>query len=288
VIEPLRSLRARFPNDLFVHLRYQDAIKERGVEGHLQGLFEEYLALRIEHPDDPFYLYLYGRALEGRTTLQAVSAMEEVLRLEPGFAPAHRTLAGIYATARFHDGEKEQAARAKFREACPRTIISPQPPPLPEPGDLSKAQQLLGQDDPGDQVADLVHKALQQDQWRLQKIRPFDWYTFEEQRRVAFEAQANQWKGWSLLVRHYRAIHQDSKAQQQLFEMQERFQRIRGERDPDLLWTAATALVGLYTEAKQPDAVRETLKKMETVLLAKPDRKRSAQLAKLKSQCSSR
>src|SRR5216684_5229770 len=87
VIEPLRSLRARFPNHLSVHLRYQDAIKERGVDGHLQGLFEEYLALKIEHPDDPFYLYLYGRALEGRTTPQAVSTMEEVLRLEPGFAP---------------------------------------------------------------------------------------------------------------------------------------------------------------------------------------------------------
>jgi hypothetical protein len=281
-IGALRSLRERFPDDVFVHLRYQDAINEVGVEGHLEEMFEEYLALTTKHPDDVFYLYLYGRTLEGRMTPQAVSTMEEVLKLDPAFAPAHRTLAEIYGSTRFGDRQKEKAERAKFAEACPGGSIPPQPPPLPQPGDLSRARQLLGQDDAEDRVAEVVYQAMQQDQWRLQRIRPFDWYTAEWKKQVALEAELTQWKGWSLLVRHYGAIHQDLKLQPLLVDMQDRFRRIHGDRNPHLFWTAATELVALYAQANQPDTVRETLKQMERFLLANPDGKRFAQLAKLK------
>src|ERR1700730_270700 len=63
---PFRALRDRFPADLFAHLRYQDAVADNGIEGHLKGMVAEYAKLRVEHPDETFYLYLHGRALEGR------------------------------------------------------------------------------------------------------------------------------------------------------------------------------------------------------------------------------
>src|SRR5713226_2469398 len=71
-----KALRERFPNDLFAHVRYQDAVNERGIEGHLKALTEEYLALRDAHPGELLYQYLQGRALEGRSTKQAIAAME--------------------------------------------------------------------------------------------------------------------------------------------------------------------------------------------------------------------
>jgi len=284
ITEALPALRDRFPGDLFIHLRYQDVINERGVQGHLDRMFGEYLALKTQHPDDPFHLYLFGRALEGRMTLRAASTMEEVLELDPGFALAHRTLAEIYSSARFRDREKARTERSRFQEACPGAMIPVQPPPLPRPGNLSGVERLIGRDDPEDRVAELVYRALLQDEWRLQRIRPFDWYTVERKKQAAREAQARQWKGWTLLVRHYRAIRQDSKAQALLLEMQDRFRRIHGDREPDLFWSAATALLELCAEGRQPDTAREMLKQIEKSPAAKAGHKRSAQLAKLKSR----
>ena len=288
VIEPLRSLRDRFPNDLFVHLRYQDAIKDRGVEGHLKELFEEYLVLKIKHPDDPFYLYLFGRTLEGRMTPQAISTMEEVFKFNPNFAPAHRTLAEIYGSARFRDRKKEKAERSAFQKTCPGSVIPTQPPPLPPPGDFSKAEQLLGQDESKERVVELVYQALQRDAWRLQRIRPFDWYTVEEKKQVAREGQLRQWSAWGLLVRHYRNTEQQDKASPLLEEMQGRLDRIQTDRDPDLFWAAGVTLTTLYLEGNQLDSARETLKRMETVLVKQPNRKRSAELARLKAKLKGR
>jgi hypothetical protein len=288
VIEPLRSLRGRFPDDLFVHLRYQDAIKERGVEGHLKEMFDEYLVLKIKHPDDPFHLYLFGRALEGRMTPQAISAMEEVLKLDPGFALAHRTLAEIYGSARFRQRKKEDAQRSMFQEACPGSVIPLQPPPLPPPGDFSAADRLLGQDGSKERVVELVDQALQQQAWRMHRIRPFDWYTAEEKKQVFLETQSAQWRGWSLLVRHYKALHQEPKAAQLLSELQDRFQQIHGDRSPDLFWTAGIALVQLQAEEKDNEKVREILTQMKKFLAATPDRRRSAELAKFRLKFASR
>jgi hypothetical protein len=109
----------------------------------------------------------------------------------------------------------------------------------------------------------------------------------ERKKQVALQVQAGQWKGWSLLVRHYRAIQRDSRAQALLFEMQDRFRRIRGDRNPDLFWTAATALVQLYAEGSQPERVHDTLKQMEKFIGPK-DGERSAQLGKMKLKYASR
>ncbi len=288
VIEPLRDLRRRLPKDLFVHTRYQDAIKERGVEGHLKEMLDEYLALKNEHADDPFYLYLYGRALEGRSTPQAISAMEEVLRFDPNFALAHQGLAEIYGSARFRDPKKEKSERAQFLAACSTGAIPSRPGPLPPPGDLAPAEKLVAQRNPNTDVPELVYQAMQRDAWRLQRIRPFDWYTVEEKKQVAREGQLRQWSAWSLLVRHYRNTEQQDKASPLLEEMQGRLDRIQTDRDPDLFWAAGVTLTTLYLEGNQLDSARETLKRMETVLVKQPNRKRSAELARLKAKLKGR
>jgi hypothetical protein len=125
---------------------------------------------------------------------------------------------------------------------------------------------------------------MQQDAWRLQRIRPFDWYTVEEKKQVAREGQLRQWSAWSLLVRHYRNTEQQEKASSLLEEMRGRLDRLQSERDPDLFWAAGTTLTALYLEGNQLDSARETLKRMEAVLVKQPDRKRSAELARLKAK----
>jgi len=165
-IEPLQTLRRQLPHDFFVHTRYQDLVNERGVEGELKEMFEEYMALRTRHPDSALHLYLYGRALEGRSTPQAISIIEEVLSVDAGFAPAHRTLAEIYGSARFHDPAKEEIERAKFSALCPSGVIPSRPIPLPPAGDLGEAERLVFGTSAAE-VPRLVYQAMQQDAWRL-------------------------------------------------------------------------------------------------------------------------
>jgi hypothetical protein len=95
---PFLAVRHRHPDNLFAHERYQDAVNEYGIEGHFRLLNKEYQALEFEHGDDPMYHYLYLRTLAGRRTSGAIQGLNDLLASYPDFAPAHRTLAAIYAT----------------------------------------------------------------------------------------------------------------------------------------------------------------------------------------------
>src|SRR3981081_2187415 len=44
-VAAFKELRERYSDNLFVHERYQDAVHQHGIEGHLQALTEEYQAL---------------------------------------------------------------------------------------------------------------------------------------------------------------------------------------------------------------------------------------------------
>ncbi len=282
---PFKALRERFPNDLFAHVRYQDAVNERGIEGHLKALTEEYLALRDAHPGELLYQYLQGRALEGRSTKQAIAAMEEVLASNANFAPAHRTLAEIYASAAFRDEPKEKAARRRFEQLCLGSSIAHRPAPPPEKSKLwSQAEGLLNQAKSDERVPELVYRALEEDEWRQQRIRPYDWYTAGYKKELKEEVQIEYWKGWGMVVQHFWKTNQTEKADQLLAEMQDRLSRL--ERDPasPVYWAGATTMVSLYGQAKQPVNVRRVLKAMQTSLKAKPDGKRAAQLGRLKAK----
>ena len=222
-IAPLQALRSRSPGDLFVHERYQDAVQQYGIEGHLRQLTEEYQALTLEHPGELMYVYLFARSMIGRNTPSAIERLNEILGKNPDFAPAHRELAEIYASEPFRDSAKEKIEQEKFLSACPGSLLARRPAPLPDPSPLiGRAEQMLAQNGNPEAVAAMALEGLGADEWRLQRIRPHDWYSVDYKRRSQRELQAEYWRVWSLQVRCYRKANQAEKAAELLRLMEQR------------------------------------------------------------------
>ncbi len=283
-LEALRTLRTRFERDLFVHLRYQDEVFERGIEGQLREMLEEYLLLRAGHEGDAFYLYLAGRAFEGRGTKRAVAMMEQVLAIDPDFAPAHRTLAEIYGSKAFRDPRKERDARRKLAAACPTSVIARRPAPLPPQSTFFtrlRESRLTPEQEAA--IPAEVQKALLQDEWRALRIRLFDWYEPPEQRRTLHAMQAEYWQAWSVLVRHYRRTGRQDEADKLLAEMEGRLLRLQRSRRGTTFPLAARTVLGLYAEGKQPENLRAVLARLKRSLDEHPDPKRASELAKVQA-----
>jgi hypothetical protein len=283
-LAPLRALRDQLERDLFVHLGYQDAIFDQGIEGHLKAMLEEYLRLQAQHPDDPFYLYLSARAFEGRGTRRSIAMLEQVLALDPDYSPAHRTLAEIYRSRRFRDRAKEAAARRRFHAACPGGIIARRPPPLPPHSTyFARLRESKPTPELEEAIPAEVQKALQQDEWRALRIRLFDWYEPAEQQKALHDLQAEYWQAWRVLVRHYRRTGQQAKADELLAEMEERMVRLQQSRRATTFALAARTVLGLYAEANQSDNLRAALARLQTSLHEHPDAKRAAELARVQA-----
>jgi hypothetical protein len=190
-VAPFLALRQRHPNDLVVHERYQDAVQRYGIEGHLRKLTEEYQVLALQHPDELMYKYLYARSLIGRNTASATEQMMEIVADQPDFAPAHRSLAEIHFSAAFHDQDKQKAELAHFLALCPGSALQLRPAALPDPSPLvDQAERLLADNgDPG-QIVALAQQGIREDEWRLQRIRPFDWYSVDYKRQSQRELQS--------------------------------------------------------------------------------------------------
>ena len=223
---PFRAVRDRHPDDLFAHERYQDAVNEYGIEGHLRLLNKEYQELDFKHPSDPIFHYLYLRTLAGRGTLGAIQGLNDLLAEHPDFAPAHRSLAGIYATAAFHDEEKETLERERCLALCPGGKLANWPPPIPDPSPLiDQAERMLTQgagrpDLP--RIIAMTIQGLKEFEWRSQRIRAFDWYTLDYKRQDARELRRHYWQAWAIQVRCYREAGQTENAEQLLRTMKRR------------------------------------------------------------------
>ena len=132
-------------------------------------------------------------------------------------------LAEIYASEAFRDSAKEQIEQEKFLSACPGSRLTRRPAPLPDSSPLiERAEQLLAQNGDPDTTAAMALEGLRADEWRLQRIRPHDWYSVEFKRRSQRELQAEYWKAWSLQVRCYRKAHKEEKAAELLALMDRR------------------------------------------------------------------
>ena len=279
-------LREAHPKDLFVHMRYQDAVEEReqGLQGLLTNMLHEYERISAGSNGSTFEMYLLGRALEGISTLQTISHMNQILEKDPGYAPAHRTLAEIYGSKAFRDPEKERIARAKFAGLCPGSTIASRPYPLPPTSPLlDQADALLKQGAGLSRIPSLVEEAMRQNNWRMQRMRPFEWYTAEEKKAAAREVQEGYWTGWGILAEYYSKTGQTEKAQEQLAAMEQRFASLRRDQI-STWWKAGTLLADLFHRAKQPVKVREVLDRMAGYLAQKPDDTRGAQLEKLRQK----
>jgi hypothetical protein len=280
-LAPLVALRELYPNDLWVNQRYQDAVQQYGIEGHLGKLTEDYQVLSMQHPDVVMYSYLYARSLMGRNTSAAIQQMGEIISDHPDFAPAHGALAEIYASAKYHDQSKEKIERERLLTLCPGFSVKQRPGEIPTPSPLvDQAESLLAQNGDPDRIAAMAEQGVRDDEWRLQRIRPFDWYTVDYKRLVQRELQMKYWRMWSIEVRCYRRGGQPQKAAELLATMDQRAALLRSNSDL-VYWDAFSSLAVLYEEGKQKDRATQKLKSMQDFLAAHPDPVRSAQLEEL-------
>src|SRR5262249_54638908 len=142
-IETFRELRARHPDDLFVHERYQDGVASHGIEGHVKAMVQEYQDRATQAPDDVVSRYLFARALIGRSARSAIPALTQIVAEHPAFAPAHRALAAIYATSVWHDEEGARIERERWHSLCPRVDVPPWTMSVPAPSPLMDAAERL-------------------------------------------------------------------------------------------------------------------------------------------------
>jgi thiol-disulfide isomerase/thioredoxin len=118
----LREVRARIEagsDDFWVYKRLLDLTPDRPAPGIHAALFEKKLR---EHPDDPGYVYLYGRSLIGLRTPDAIVQLKRVVELAPGFAWTYLEFAQIYTSRNFGDSTKLAASVHTYRELCPASL----------------------------------------------------------------------------------------------------------------------------------------------------------------------
>jgi hypothetical protein len=280
-LAPLVALRQHDPNDLWVNEHYQDAVQQYGIEGHVRKLTEEYQVLSMQHPDEVMYSYLYARSLMGRNTSSAAQQMAEIVADHPDFAPAHGSLAEIHSSPNFRDERKERVERERFLALCPQSELQQRPARLPDPSLLvDQAESLLAQNGDPDRIALMAEQGIRDDEWRLQRIRPFDWYSVDYKRLSQRQLQEKYWRLWSLEVRCQRRAGRPEKATELLAKMDQRAALLHNG-DP-LYWDALATIVRLYAEGKQRDEATRKLNSMQEFLVAHPDPSRSAQFEDLR------
>jgi hypothetical protein len=250
-IAPLQKLRAQDPQDLFVDEAYQDWVQDYGIEGHLRALTSEYQVLAAENPEAVIYRYLYVRSTIGRSTPTALQELTAITAEHPDFAPAHKSLAEIYASEAFADLSREKTERERFLQLCPGSTLRKLPPDLPSPSSqLDAAAKLLASNGDPQQVLALAEQAIRDDEWRLQRIRPFDWYSVDFKRQAQRELEASYWKMWDIEVRCLWKSGQPEKADQLLAQMENRAEILREKSDP-FYSTAISTLARLQADGRQ-------------------------------------
>ncbi len=104
----------------FFRLKHRlDALPERPRPGALAA---EYAQLLHDHPGDPRFLYLHGRALIGRNTQQALAELGQAVALAPDMPWPYAALARIYGSRMFHDSAKLLENARRYRRLCPDNL----------------------------------------------------------------------------------------------------------------------------------------------------------------------
>ncbi len=263
---PFSALRDRYPDNLFVHEKYQDAMMENGIEGHLRLLARQYQGLYVQHPGDPLYRYLSLRTAVGRGTFGAIQGLNEFLTENPDFPPAHRTLAEIYGTEAFRDREKEKSEKEKFLASCPGGTFTRRPPSVPGPSLLlDRAQRLLAENGDPDRIIAMTIQGLKEFEWRSQRVRAFDWYSAARKLEDARELRGQYWQAWPIQVRCHRKAGRTEEANQLLAYMEQQAKAL--SREPGFAyWNAQGTLAGLYAEGKQTGQASQKLAELPPFL----------------------
>ena len=111
----LTVMLARHSNDVHLHRHYQNFFI--GTD-QLDVVTERYAAWATQHPDDPTYLYLYGRLLAVANRAEARVPLERALELDPDYAWAHFALVHVLESI-VDDPDEAEAHLAAFLDLCP-------------------------------------------------------------------------------------------------------------------------------------------------------------------------
>jgi len=117
----LDGLFVQHPEDFFVHRRYQ-TIAAQAWDFDPDALIQRYKELLEKHPDSPQFLDLYGLALNGFRTKEAIGYFEKALQVDPNFGWPHVELARVYTRRAFSDQAKLVSNLQAFVRACPETL----------------------------------------------------------------------------------------------------------------------------------------------------------------------
>ncbi|HEX5411994.1 MAG TPA: TlpA disulfide reductase family protein [Terriglobia bacterium] len=118
-LSTLDSLLKQYPQDFFVRKKY---VGLWGFPEEKTKLISEYKALHEQHPDDPEISYLYGVALIGRDTKQAIKLFDSALGKAPAFPWPHLELGNIYVSPVFLDKQRSKENFKTFLAACPAAL----------------------------------------------------------------------------------------------------------------------------------------------------------------------
>jgi hypothetical protein len=278
---PFKAVRDRFPGDLFAHEAYQDAMQEYGIEGHLRYLVKEYEDLQTRHPGNAMYEYLAWRALVGRTTPEAIEGLERLLAAHPGFAAAHRTLAGIYGVERFRDTEKENAERERFLALCPAGVFTRRRPSIPQPSPLiDEAESMMRRGVDPLHVIETAMQGQREYEWRSQRIRVFDWYTEEFKKKDAQYLRGKNWQAWVIRARCYWKLQRPLDASSVLIQMRRTLPLLRAESEA-AYWNGLDTLARLYIEGNQNAQAAILIEEMRQLAVRNPAPERFTHLQAL-------
>ena len=280
-----RELRARHPDDLFVNERYQDAVSQHGIEGHMKVLIEEYQDRATQAANDLVAQYLFARAMIGRNTPAAIQALTQIATDHPEFAHAHRALAAIHATQAFGDEQVVRIEQERWRQLCPGSGLNATPWPItvPAPSPLMDAAERLLEHGDAERAEALALQSIRDDEWRLQRMRPFDWFSVEDKRQAQRALLANYWRLWRLQVRGHRQTGHQDRASQALAQMEHRAGPLA--KSPDsAYWDAMAILARLYAEGGQIEPASQKITLLQQLLAQQPDPDRATQLATLQRE----
>ena len=118
----LRELLKKYPKDIFVHRRYQQA--QEAVTRETESLIEEYRAPLEQNPDDPIFQYLYAKLLIGVNTKEAEALLQKAVQKAPGLARAYLGLMEVYESRSMRDKVKAEENLKRYMAMCTDSLVS--------------------------------------------------------------------------------------------------------------------------------------------------------------------
>ena len=116
--DALESLRREHPDDIWLHRRYVNLIRDE-FAGEWPALRQSYLDAAAANPDGAVGAYLAGWVLEGVDTPKALEFIERAKKLDPELSFPYLTLATNYSRGRWADQAKAGGNISQYFRLCP-------------------------------------------------------------------------------------------------------------------------------------------------------------------------